>query len=81
VQSEPFTVTGSTLSAKAGLAPVTVNMAEPGAFPDSALIIVVPAAADVANPLDPVVLLMVATSGADETQVIDFVRFCVKLFE
>jgi hypothetical protein len=56
-------------------------MAEPGAFPDSALIIVVPAAADVANPLDPVVLLMVATSGADETQVIDVVRFCVKLFE
>ena len=45
--------------------------------PDMAMIIVVPAATAAARPLESIV----ATSGADEVQVTDVVRFCVALFE
>jgi len=53
---------------------VTVNEAEPLIVPDSAVMVVVPAATPVTNP---VVLLTVATEGADEVQVTSVVRFCV----
>lgn len=65
---------GSTLSAKAELPPVTVKGAEPGAVPDTALIMVFPEATEVAIPWEPVALLMIATSGRDEFQVTDVVR-------
>jgi hypothetical protein len=78
-QSEPFTVIGSTLLVGTPLTPVTVRTAEPVAFPDLAMIIVVAVVAvetAVAKPL----LSIIATSG-DEVQVTDDVRFVLELFE
>jgi hypothetical protein len=50
-------------------------------FIDVALIVVVPAATEVAFPFDPAVLLMVATDLAEELQITDAVRFRVLLSE
>ncbi len=79
-QSDPFTVIGSTLLAGAVLpAPVTARTAEPRAFPDLAIIMVVAVLAvetAVAKPLPTIV----ATPGADEVQVTD-VMFVVELSE
>ena len=61
--------------------PVTVSVAIPEMFPDAAVIVVEPAATDVANPLEPAALLMVATPPVDEPQVTAVVRFCVVLSE
>ena len=48
---------------------------------DVAIIIDVPAATDVANPLEPAALLMVATEGVEEVHVTALVRFCIVLSE
>jgi hypothetical protein len=61
------------------VAVVTVNVVEsvspvPGTV---ALIVVVPAINEVASPLKPAALLMIATAGAEDVQVTDDVRSCV----
>ena len=71
-QSEPFTVMGSTLIRGP---PVTVKAVEPEMPPDVAVIVVVPAATDVASP----VVAIVATPTFDELQTADAVKFCVVL--
>ena len=63
------------------VAEVTVSVADPDILPDVALIVVEPAATDVANPLEPAALLMAATVVNDELQVTAVVRFCVELSE
>lgn len=52
---------------------VTVNRAEPPMVPTLAVIVVVPGATPVANPL----LLTVATAVADEAHWAVLVRFCL----
>src|SRR2546425_6840954 len=47
--------------------------------PKVAVIVVVPAATDVARPFDPLALLIVATPGLDELQVTWVVRSCIVL--
>ena len=59
------------------VAVVTVNVVLPEISPDVAVIVVMPANAEVASPLKPAALLMVATAGAEELQVTDDVRSCV----
>ena len=59
------------------VAAVTVSVVDPDVLPDVAVIVVVPAATDVARPLEPAALLMVATPAVNEFQVTDVVRFCV----
>ena len=54
---------------------------DPETPPDVAVIVVVPAATGVANPSEPVALLIVATPVVDELQVTVVVRFCVELSE
>jgi hypothetical protein len=65
------------------VAGVTVNVVNPDTLPDVAVIVVDPAAAEVASPLvlEPATLLMVATPAADEFHVIAAVRSCVVLSE
>ena len=63
------------------VAEVTVNVVDPDIPPDVALIVVDPAAAEVARPLEPAALLMAATPVADEFQVTAVVRSCVVLSE
>jgi hypothetical protein len=63
------------------VAGVTVRVADPDMLPDVAVIVVEPAATDVAKPLEPAALLMAATPAADEFQVTDAVRSCVVLSE
>ncbi len=59
------------------VAVVTVSVVEPVILPDVALIVVDPAATEVASPLEPAALLIVATPVLEELQVADAVRFCV----
>jgi len=59
------------------VAEVTARVDNPDNPPDAAVIVVEPAATDVARPLEPAALLMAATDAADEPQVTDVVRFCV----
>jgi hypothetical protein len=63
------------------VAEVTVNVVDPEMLPDVAVIDVEPAAAEVAMPLEPPALLMVATAADDEFQVTAVVRSCVVLSE
>jgi hypothetical protein len=56
---------------------VTVRVVVPEMLPDVAVIVVEPAAAAVANPLEPAALLMAATAALDEFQFTDVFRFCV----
>ena len=63
------------------VAEVTVSEFEPDMLPDTAVIVVEPAAAAVANPLEPAALLMPATASSDELQVTVVVRSCVVLSE
>jgi len=63
------------------VAGVTVNVVEPEMPPDVAVIVVEPAAVEVANPLEPAVLLIAATAEVDELHVTDAVRSCVVLSE
>jgi hypothetical protein len=60
---------------------VTVRVVDPDMLPDVAVIVVEPAATDVAKPLEPAALLIAATIAADEFQVTDVVRSCVVLSE
>ena len=59
------------------VAELTVKVAEPERPPDVAVIVVDPAATDVAKPLEPAALLMAATLEVDEFQVTAVVRSCV----
>jgi hypothetical protein len=59
------------------VAEVTVSVVDPDVLPNVAVIVVEPADADVASPLELAALLMAATSAADEFQVTVVVRFCV----
>ena len=63
------------------VAEVTVSVVDPDILPDVAVIVVEPAATDVALPLEPAALLMAATVVDDDFQVADVVRFCVELSE
>ena len=60
---------------------LTVMVADPDTPFDVAVIVVDPAAAGVANPLEPAALLIVATPVLDELQVTTAVRSCVVLSE
>jgi hypothetical protein len=78
-QSEPFTVMGSTLLAGAILPPVTVRTADPDAFPDLAIIIVVAVVAvEIAVA---VLLLKIATVVSDEAQLTSDVMSLAELSE
>jgi len=68
-------------SMETSVAEVIVSVVEPDMLPDVAVIVVVPAAAETANPLEPAALLMAATPPADELQVTVLVSFCVVLSE
>jgi hypothetical protein len=63
------------------VAEVTVSVVNPDILPDVAVIVVEPAATDVAKPLELAALLMDATPAVDELQVTAVVRFCVVLSE
>jgi hypothetical protein len=54
---------------------VTVSVVVPDTVPRVAVIVVEPTATDVASPLEPAVLLIVATDTAEELQVTVDVRF------
>jgi hypothetical protein len=69
------------IATETSVAGVMVSVVDPEMLPDVALIVVEPAATDVASPLDPAALLIVATLVLEELQVADAVRFCVELFE
>jgi hypothetical protein len=70
-------VVGASHAKVAAPPPVTVSVAVPEMLPDVAVIVVDPAATEVARPLEPAALLMVAIPAADEFQVTDVVIFCV----
>jgi hypothetical protein len=57
------------------VAGVTVRVVEPEMFPDVAVIVVEPEAAEVARPLEPAALLIAATPVLEELQVTAAVRF------
>ena len=59
------------------VAGVTVRVADPAVLPDVAVIVVVPAATEVARPFEPAALLIDATAVLDELQITaaDAVRF------
>ena len=63
------------------VAAVTVSVVFPETRPDDALIVVEPAATDVARPFDPDALLTAATPGDDELQVTEEVRSWLELSE
>lgn len=60
------------------VADVTVSVVDPDVLPDVAVIVVEPAATDVALPFEPAALLMAAIVVADDFHVTDVVRFCVE---
>ncbi len=53
----------------------TVSIVDPVTLPDAAVIVAVPAATEVAWPLEPAALLTVATPVLDELQVAEAVKF------
>ena len=59
------------------VAGVTVRVVEPAMLPDVAVIVVEPTATEVARPLEPAALLIVAMAVLDELQVTAAVRFWV----
>jgi hypothetical protein len=63
------------------VAEVTVSVDDPDILPDTAVIVVEPAATAVASPLEPAELLTAATAAAEELQITDVVRSCVVLSE
>lgn len=63
------------------LAGLTVRVVVAEMLPEVAVIVVDPAATDVARPLDPAALLIVAAPVLEEDQVTDAVRFWVVLSE
>ncbi len=73
-------LTGVTAS-DTSVAGLMVSAADPEILPDAAVIVTDPAATDVAMPLDPATLLIVATVVFEELQVTKAVKFCVELSE
>jgi hypothetical protein len=65
----------------ASVAEVTVSVADPDMLPDVAVIVAEPAAVEVASPLEPAAVLMVATPVSEEFQVAVAVKSCVVLSE
>jgi hypothetical protein len=63
------------------VAGVTVRVVVPDTVPDDAVIVAVPVAAAVAEPLEPAALLIAATVVLDELQVTEAVTSCVELSE
>ena len=63
------------------VAGVTVSVMVAEILPDVAVIVVVPVDTEVASPLDPAALLIVATPVFEEFQVTDAVRSCLVLSE
>ncbi len=63
------------------VAPVMVKVVEPNIPPDAAVMVVEPVPTDVDRPLEPAVLLIVATDADVELHVTDPVKFCVVLSE
>jgi len=63
------------------VAGVTVSTVDPETLPNAAMIVVEPAASEVATPLEPAVLLIVAMLVEDELHVTAFVKSCVLLSE
>jgi hypothetical protein len=63
------------------VAAVIVSVVDPDTLPDNALIVVEPVVTEVASPLEPAALLIVATPVDDELQVTDAVMSCVVLSE
>ncbi len=72
---------GGVTAMDTSVAAVTVSAAEPDILPTVAVIVVDPAAPEVARPLAPVTLLTAATAEADELQFAAAVRSCVVLSE
>ncbi len=70
-----FTGVTATETSDAGF---TVRVLEPDTLPVAAVISVEPEARDVARPLEPAALLMVATDVFEDVQVAAAVRFCVE---
>jgi hypothetical protein len=64
-----------------GVTGLTVRVEETDILPEAAVMVVAPIATEEALPLEPAVLLIVATDVADELQVTDAVRSCVLLSE
>jgi len=62
------------------VAVVTVNVVLPVIAPNVAVMVVMPADNEVASPLEPAALLIVAIAGAEDVQVTDDVRSCVVEF-
>ena len=60
---------------------VTVSVVEPDTLPKVARIVAEPVDSEVARPLEPDELLMVATFVNDELQIVEVVKFCVVLSE
>ena len=60
---------------------VTVSVFVPETVPTVAIILVKPVATDVASPLEPAALLIVATDSNEELHVTDDVIFCEVLSE
>ncbi len=56
------------------LAGVTDSVVDPETLPNAAMTVVDPEATEVANPLEPAVLLMVATAAEDELQFTNAVK-------
>lgn len=63
------------------VAGVTVSVVDPDTVPDEAVIIVDPVAIEVADPLEPAALLIVAMVVDEELQTTAFVKSCVVLSE
>ena len=63
------------------VAGVTVSVVEPETLPDAAVIVVEPAVTEVASPLEPAALLIVATPVDDVLHVTEVDRSCVVLSE
>jgi hypothetical protein len=63
------------------IAGVTVSVVDPEILPSAAEIVVEPAAIEVATPLEPAALLIVAEAVVDDDQVTAVVRSCVVLSE
>ena len=62
-------VVGASQARVKAIPSVTARTVVPEIFSNVALIVVEPAATDVANPLEPAALLMAATASFDEAQV------------
>ncbi len=69
------------ISRDTSVAGVTVNAVAPDTLPSVAVIDAEPEATGAASPIEPAVLLMLATADDEELQTTLVVRFCVELSE